>query len=44
MTGTIVPRLDAGGAFVAVGALHLYGDRGILSLLRQQGYRITRVY
>jgi len=44
MAGTIVPRLDAGGAFVAVGALHLYGDRGILSLLKQQGYRITRVY
>ena len=44
MTGTIVPRLDAGGAFVAVGALHLYGERGILSLLREQGYRITRVY
>jgi hypothetical protein len=44
MTETIVPRLDAGGAFVAVGALHLYGERGILALLKQQGFRITRVY
>ncbi len=44
MTRAISPRLEAGGAFVAVGALHLYGERGILSLLKQQGYRITRVY
>jgi hypothetical protein len=44
MTETILPRLQAGGAFVAVGALHLYGERGILSLLKEQGFRITRVY
>lgn len=44
MTRSIQTRLEAGGAFVAVGALHLYGERGILSLLKQQGYRISRVY
>ncbi len=44
MVDAISPRLQAGGTFVAVGALHLYGERGILSLLKQQGYRITRVY
>jgi hypothetical protein len=44
MTRTILPRLEQGGAFVAVGALHLYGERGILALLKRQGYRITRVY
>lgn len=43
MTATILPRLQNGGAFVAVGALHLYGDRGILARLKQQGFRITRV-
>ena len=38
------PQLRSGGAFIAVGALHLYGDRGVLSLLARDGYRVTRVY
>jgi uncharacterized protein YbaP (TraB family) len=38
------PQLKSGGAFIAVGALHLYGDRGVLSLLARDGYRVTRVY
>jgi hypothetical protein len=36
--------LAEGAAFVAVGALHLPGEQGILQLLAQQGYRVTRVY
>ena len=28
------------GEFVAIGALHLGGPRGVLELLRQQGYRV----
>ena len=36
--------IDAGGAFVAVGALHLPGETGVLRLLEQQGYQVTRVY
>jgi len=32
------------GLFVAVGALHLPGPKGILSLLQQRGYQIQRVY
>ena len=37
-------RLKEGNAFVAVGALHLPGDTGLLRLLANNGYRITRVY
>lgn len=44
MARSLQPRLEQGGAFVAVGALHLYGERGVLARLEQQGYRIKRVY
>ena len=37
-------RLRKGGQFIAVGALHLPGDEGLLRLLSQQGYRLTRLY
>src|SRR5215470_6513156 len=36
--------LQQGNAFVAVGALHLPGTSGILQLLTDRGYKITRVY
>ena len=36
--------LREGRAFVGVGAMHLYGGRGLLSLIAQQGYRVSRVY
>jgi len=36
--------LREGRAFVAVGANHLYGRRGLLALIEEQGYRVTRVY
>lgn len=37
-------QLRKGRAFVAVGALHLYGAQGVLALLEQDGYRVTRVF
>ena len=37
-------QLRRGEAFVALGALHLYGDRGVLALLEADGYRAERVY
>jgi uncharacterized protein YbaP (TraB family) len=37
-------RLKEGNAFIAVGALHLPGEDGLLQLLSKAGYRVTRVY
>jgi uncharacterized protein YbaP (TraB family) len=44
MVQRMAPRLGEGGAFIAIGALHLPGETGLLSLLAAQGYRITWVY
>ena len=37
-------ELRRGGAFVALGALHLYREKGVLALLEADGYRAQRVY
>lgn len=37
------PQLQLGNTFVAVGALHLPGEHGLLAMLRQQGYSLTRL-
>ncbi len=44
MADRMAARLARGGAFIAVGALHLPGERGLLSLLSQRGFTVTRVY
>jgi len=36
--------LQQGKAFIAVGALHLPGEEGLLNLLEQQGYTVRRLY
>jgi len=36
--------LKQGNNFIAVGALHLPGQKGILNLLQQQGFQVTVVY
>lgn len=44
MAERMLPLLAAGHAFIAVGALHLPGPRGVLQLLEQQGYHVEAVY
>ncbi len=41
MLARMVPHIDQGGAFIAVGALHLTGERGLLRQLRRRGYRLS---
>lgn len=36
--------LHKGQQFIAVGALHLPGEEGLLKLLSERGYRLSRVY
>lgn len=43
MVNRLQEYLQRGGAFVAVGAAHLAGPKGMLALLQSQGYRVTPV-
>ena len=43
MLTRMTPYIDSGGAFIAVGALHLTGERGLIRQLRAQGYRLAPV-
>ncbi|MFV0367481.1 MAG: TraB/GumN family protein [Hyphomicrobiaceae bacterium] len=43
MHDAALPLLEKGRALVAVGALHLIGDRGLVNLLRKSGYTLTPI-
>jgi uncharacterized protein YbaP (TraB family) len=43
MRDKALPLLEKGGAFIAVGALHLVGDEGLVALFRKAGYTVTAV-
>ncbi len=40
MAASALPLLDRGCAFIAVGALHLPGETGLLTLLREAGFQV----
>lgn len=44
MAARAAPLLAKGGVFIAVGALHLSGKRGLIELLRARGYRVSKVW
>jgi uncharacterized protein YbaP (TraB family) len=44
MTEAIRQEMKKGSVFVAVGASHLPGEQGIISLLRKAGYRVTGIH
>jgi len=43
MVERMTPRIDEGGVFIAVGALHLAGPTGLVQQLTDRGYRLTPV-
>ena len=40
MAERAAPFIEEGGAFIAVGALHLPGEEGVIELLSKKGYRV----
>lgn len=44
MAARAAPLLAAGGAFIAVGALHLTGKTGLIERFRAAGYRVVNVW
>lgn len=43
MVDRATPILSRGNAFMAVGAMHLPGQEGVIELLKQKGFRLTPV-
>ena len=43
MAERAAPILTKGNVFIAVGALHLPGEEGVVALLQKQGFKITPV-
>ena len=40
----MLPLVQRGNAFIAVGAGHLVGEDGLLRLLERRGFRVQSVY
>jgi uncharacterized protein len=44
MRDRALPLIEQGRAFIAVGALHLVGEKGLVELFRKEGFTVTRVF
>jgi hypothetical protein len=42
MAQRAIPWLEKGGVFMAVGALHLPGNEGVVALLQQAGFTVEQ--
>jgi len=40
---TALPDLQQGGVFMAIGSFHLPGEQGMIEMLRQAGYTVSRI-
>ena len=40
---TLVPELEEGNIFIGVGALHIPGESGVVELIREAGFEVTRL-
>jgi len=44
MLQRLLPWFEQGGSFATIGATHLHGERGLLNLLVERGYRVENVF
>ena len=44
MVQRMIPHIEDGEGFFAIGAMHLTGSAGVLRLLSDRGYKLTAVY
>lgn len=44
MVERMQPMLKKGKSFIAIGAMHLIGEQGVLALLEKQGYSVSAVF
>lgn len=44
MLDRVESYIQHGGAFIAIGALHLPDEKGLLNLLGEKGYKINKIY
>lgn len=44
MTKNIIKNLKTTSNFIAIGSLHLVGQKGVVAILKQQGYKLTPIH